>query len=268
MSAAPTIRSLSVQDGAIQTRVFEGGSGQPIVYLHGAEGLVGGWSPFLAKLSQRYRVIAPEQPGFGESSGGERLNDILDLVVYHLDLLDALGLDRPHLIGHDLGGMVAAETAAVAGNRIGKLVLVGALGLWLKNNPVLDFYATPREELAAACWRDPTSPAATAVLEPSGTDDALQAAALERTRGMATSTRFLWPIPDRGLHRRLHRVNQPTLLVWGQHDRIVPPAYGLVFERAMPSAELVVLQDAAHMPMLEHPTRFCELTNSFLDRAG
>ena len=106
-------------------RVVEAGSGQPLVYLHGSEGPHPGWPELLGSLSERYRVIVPDLAGFGSSTGAEHLYDVHDFVVCGLDLLDALELERPHLIGHDLGGMLAAELAAVAGGRVGKLVLAG-----------------------------------------------------------------------------------------------------------------------------------------------
>lgn len=265
MSAQPTERTLSWRDGLFEARVVEAGSGQPLVYLHGAEGPHAGWPEFLRTLAGGYRVIAPDLAGFGGSTGAEHLHDVHDLVIYGLDLLDALGLERPHLIGHDLGGMLAAELAAVAGSRLGKLVLVAPLGLWDDREPVLDVFAVPRDEVAEVYWHDRSSPAVAAVLAAPTTEDEARQAALLRHQNLAAATRFLWPIPDRGLKRRLHRVKTETLLVWGEEDRVVPPSYAERFARLMANAHTVTLPKCGHFPMLERPAEFVEAARAVLD---
>jgi pimeloyl-ACP methyl ester carboxylesterase len=269
--SAAAERTVGVRGGLFQTRLFEAGAGQTVVYLHGAEGPIGppsgaapGWSPFLDALAERFRVIAPEQPGFGESTGAEHLMDVLDLIVYQLDLLDALGLERPHLVGHDLGGMIAAELAAVAGGRVGRLALVAPLGLWLDETPVLDLFATPRDDLITMSWHDPSAPAAQAVLAPPVDEEEQQLARLGRARNLATAGRFLWPIPDRGLNKRLHRVTTPTLLLWGADDRVVPTSYAEAFRAALPNASLELLPNCGHYPMLEQPEAFTRTLVPFL----
>ncbi len=264
MSAEPIERSEAVRGGMFKVRLFEAGSGRPLLYLHGAEGLLGGWQPFLSQLASRFQVIAPEHPGFGESSGVEQLDDVLDLIVYYLDLLDALGLERPHLIGHDLGGMIAAELAALAGARVGRLVLVAPLGLWIDETPVLDFFVVGRQELVAASWHEPASAPARRVLAPPLAEEEQRLAALQRTQNLAAAARFLWPIPDRGLEKRLHRITPPTLLVWGADDRVVPPIYGQHFKAKLPDARLEVLSDCGHHPMLERPEAFVQAVVPFL----
>jgi pimeloyl-ACP methyl ester carboxylesterase len=262
----PSPRTLSLRGGMFEIRYLEKGSGQPLVYLHGAEGPLGdrgGWCDALERLSARYRVIAPELPGFGESTGAEHLREVLDLTVVTLDLLDALGVDRPNLVGLDLGGMLAAEVAAVAGCRVGKLVLAAPLGLWLDEAPTLDFFAVRGEALATATWYDPASAAAQVVLAPHTDEIGAEMARLQAHQNLATAGRFLWPLPDRGLKRRLHRLTMPTLLLWGAHDGVVPLAYADAFRALIPNADLRIIDDAAHVPMLERPEAFCEIVGDF-----
>ena len=268
MTAAPTVRAVSVCDGQFDTNVREAGSGTPVLYLHGAEGPLAGWPPFLESLSAGYRVIAPDLPGFGQSSGGDRMDTVLDLTIYLQDLLDSLGLDRVAIVGHDLGGMVAAELAATADRRVKALVLIAPLGLWADDDPILDFYATPRDVLAPLTWHDPDSAAATAVLAPPETDEEARLAGLLRNQNLATSTRFLWPIPDRGLKRRIHRVTQPALLIWGANDGVVPPSYALRWKAALKDVRVVVTPGAGHFPMLERPTAFTDPVLPFLNHHG
>ncbi len=265
MSAAPTERTLSLRGGMFDMRIAEAGSGQPVVYLHGSEGPHDGWPDFLASLAERYHVIAPDLAGFGGSTGAEHLRDVHDLVIHGLDLLDALDVERPHLIGHDLGGMLAAELAAVAGGRIGKLVLAAPLGLWNDREPVLDIFAVPRDEIDSAYWHDPASAAATAVLAHSSSEEEARRVTLLRHQNLSVATRFVWPIPDRGLNRRIHRVTSETLLIWGADDRVVPASYGERFAGLLPNARLVTLPDCGHLPMLERPAAFVEATRSLLD---
>jgi pimeloyl-ACP methyl ester carboxylesterase len=268
MTARPSDRVLSVCGGQFETHIREDGpsDGAPVLYLHGAEGLLAGWPPFLASLSGQFRVIAPTLPGFGQSTGGERMDGVLDLTIYLQDLLDALGLERVSIVGHDLGGMAAAELAATADQRVRSLVLIAPLGLWADDDPILDFYATPRDVLAPLAWHDPGSSAATAVLAPPDTDEEARLAGLLRNQNLAASTRFLWPIPDRGLKRRIHRVTAPTLLVWGDADGVVPPTYGPRWQQAISGSQLVTVPGAGHLPMLEQPAIVAAAAVSFLEQ--
>lgn len=264
MTTAPTSRTISVCGGQFETHIREAGAGAPVLYLHGAEGPLAGWPPFLDSLSTRFRVIAPDLPGFGQSSGGERMDGVLDLTMYLQDLLDALGLDRVAIVGHDLGGMAAAELAATADRRVTALMLIAPLGLWADDDPILDFYATPRDVLAPLAWHDPGSSAATAVLAPPDSDEEARLAGLLRNQNLATSTRFLWPIPDRGLKRRIHRVTHPTLLIWGANDGVVPPSYGPRWQQAVVGSQLVTVPGAGHLPMLEQPAAVTDAAIPFL----
>jgi pimeloyl-ACP methyl ester carboxylesterase len=266
MTAAPSSRVISVAGGQFETHLREAGSpdGAPVVFLHGAEGPLAGWPPFLGTLSGQFRVIAPALPGFGQSTGGERMDGVLDLTIYLQDLLDALGLERVSILGHDLGGMAAAELAASADRRVTSLVLIAPLGLWTDDDPILDFYATPRDVLAPLAWHDPGSSAATAVLAPPDTDDEARLAGLLRNQNLAASTRFLWPIPDRGLKRRIHRESAPTLLVWGDADGVVPPSYGPRWQQSISGSQLVSVPGAGHFPMLEQPAAVADAARSFL----
>lgn len=261
---APTARTRSIRGGLFETHVRESGTGAPVLYLHGAEGPLAGWPQFVSTLAGQYRVVAPDLPGFGQSSGGEQLTDVLDLSVYLLDLLDDLGLERAAFVGHDLGGMAAAELAAVAGNRVSALALIAQFGLWADDDPTLDFYATPRDTLAPLAWHNAASPAATAVLAPPEDDEEARLASLLRNQNLATSTRFLWPIPDRGLKRRIHRIACPTLLLWGESDRVVPASYGPRWQPLIPGSRLVTVGGAGHFPMLERPGLTAQAVSEFL----
>ena len=255
-------RSVSVRDGRFETEILEGGRGEPLLYLHGTWAI--GWGPFLDALATDRRVVAPILPGFGRSTGSEHLLDVHDLIYYSLDLLDALELHDLPLVGHSLGGMLAAELAAVQPRRFTKLVLIAPLGLWNEAYPVPDFFTYGPDEFAAGLFADPDSPAARAATRPPTEGAAMIDFHVERAGALATTAKYLWPIPNRGLNTRLHRVTMPTLLTWGERDAICPPQYARDFQALIPRARLELIETAAHLPQVERPKELAEVISSFL----
>jgi pimeloyl-ACP methyl ester carboxylesterase len=244
------------------TEVWEAGSGDPVLYLHG-EGRPT-WGPFHEALAEHARVIAPLHPGYGGSTGNEQLQDLTDLIYYYLDFLDRLELRGLPLVGHGLGGMFAAELAAVQPERFTALVLISPFGLWLQDDPVEDYFAVPPAHMAALLYHDPDSPAARAAAEAPTEGDALIEYHVERAKSMATAAKYLWPIPNRGIAKRLHRVRAPTLIVWGASDRVASPRYAEAFRERIKGARVEIVAEAGHLPHEEQPARVAELTNAFL----
>jgi pimeloyl-ACP methyl ester carboxylesterase len=256
---APDERFIELKDGAFKIRVLQAGSGDPILFLHGAGGLF--WDPFLDGLSASRTVIAPEHPGFGQSQGLEHVEDVWDLVLYYNELLDALGIQQTTVIGHSFGGMMAAELAANNPERVARLVLVAPIGLWLDEHPVPDISGVPASKLPQLVLADPTGPVAAMLPAPDPSDpDAL----LMAVNSMSSILQFIWPLPDKGLRKRLYRVKAPTLIIWGAQDRLVDPAYGLAFHQAIAGSRLEVIGGAGHLPQLEQPATFAALVDGFL----
>lgn len=247
------LHTLDLRNGLFTVRYYQYGKGAPLVYLHGAGGLPA-FTPDLEVLSQHFTVTAPLHPGFG-SSGEENFHEsVLAFTLHTWDVLDALGINEAILVGHSMGGMLAAEMAALEPRRVKKLVLVGAAGLWLEDCPTADFFAMTPEELAAAVFYDPQSDLAKAFLAVPQDPDAANEVIIQRLKGLATAARFLWPVPDRGLNERLYRVKAPTLLLWGEGDKIVPPRYAQAFKELLTGSEKVkisLIPKAGHMPLLE-----------------
>src|SRR5512134_4189925 len=146
-------QTVETKKGA-RCRVLEAGSGGPLVFFHGAGGLLAD-NPFLDRLAARYHVFAPELPGYGESTGEELLEDMLDFTLHGWDVVAALGLTRPHLVGHSMGGMIAAEMACIAPGDAGKLVLASAAGLWIDAHPIPDMFSLLPFEQATLLFHDP-----------------------------------------------------------------------------------------------------------------
>lgn len=254
---------VSIRKGLFQTFVRSEGEGDPLLFLHGANGLRG-WPLFLEGLARSFRVIAPDHPGFGRSEGLEHLDDVVDLALYYTEFIDAMGLEQPYLVGHSLGGMIAAEVAAIAPDLASRLVLIAPVGLWLDDDPVMDFFAATREELATAIFHDVDSAIAKEMMAmPSDPEEQLEAM-LERTKNLSAAGKFLWPIPDKGLKKRIHRIVAPTLLLWGVSDGLVPPIYGEAFLKRIDKARLTLFKDASHMLPFEKADELVEVVTDFL----
>jgi pimeloyl-ACP methyl ester carboxylesterase len=245
--------------------VFEAGSGAPLVFLHGGGGLLP-QNPFLDALAARYHVYAPELPGFGDSTGEELLDDMLDFTLHGWDVIDALGVSRPHIVGHSMGGMIAAEMACVAPQDLAKLVLVSPAGLWLPEHPIPDLFALLPFDFATLLFHDPVAGAA---LLTGGLDfnnlEAIQDFYIANARRMGVAGKILFPIPNRGLARRLYRLQAPTAFLWGRNDRLIPIVYAERWKELIPAARLDVIDNAGHMLPYERPLEFVAAVGRFLD---
>jgi pimeloyl-ACP methyl ester carboxylesterase len=258
-----TMTALSLANGAFNVRVWSDGAGRPLLYLHGFDGHPGD-APFLQRLAERHRVIAPEAPGFGESSGIEQIDDILDLILFYRQLVKALGLGEVDLIGHSLGGMFAAEFAAICPQCVRRLVLVSPFGLWLEEAEIPDFLAMSAGQLTRATWHDPESAAAQAAQRSATNGTSPIVAAVQRASNLSAAGKFLWPIPDRGLRKRLPLIAAPALVLRGASDKLIPAPYGEAFAGLIPNARLLTIADAGHTPQAEQCDAFLSAIEPFL----
>ena len=246
--------------GDFDVRVWSGGVGSPVLYLHGFEQHPGD-APFLQRLMTSHEVIAPECPGYGSSTGFEHLHDLQDLILHTRELLASFGKGPVDLIGHSLGGMFAAELAIAAPHLVRKLVLVSPYGLWMDEQPLPDPFVLMPDAFAKAKWHDPSKAAnETSAFDPADGDSP----ANYRTINLTTASKFMWPIPDRGLARRLRYVAAPTLVIHGESDRLVPPVYENAWIAGLPNVKTLRIADAGHMPMVEAEDAFINAVNDFL----
>lgn len=237
----------------VPVRYIEGGQGQPLVFLHGAGGATTA-DPFLGKLAEKFHVYAPLLPGYGDSQECAELRDMLDFTLHHWDVVEALGLKNPILVGHSMGGMIAAEMAATAPHDVARLALICPAGLWLDAHPIPDLFSTMPFEMPKLLFHNVE--AGTAMLT-AGLDLAdpkfLQNYLVTNARQLGMAGRILFPVPERGLSTRLYRVKAKTILVWGDSDKLIVPAYAHAFKKAIAGAELVAIPEAGHMVTLEKP---------------
>ncbi len=236
-----------------EVRYLEGGSGTPLVFLHGAGGMTPE-DPLLAALAETHHVYAPYLPGYGETEDCPELRDMLDYTLLGWDLVKAFGLTDPILVGHSMGGMIAAEMAAIAPNDVSRLALICPAGLWLEEHPIPDMFTFMPYEMPGYLFHDPESGAK---LMTSGLDmndpKFLQNYLVRNARQLGMAGKLLFPIPERGLAQRLYRIQARTVIVWGASDRLIPPVYGPAFAAGIAGSRLVTVPEAGHMVILEKP---------------
>jgi pimeloyl-ACP methyl ester carboxylesterase len=252
----PESRKVGLASG-LSADVLLKGRGAPLLFLHPAQGRV--WSPFLDSLAQTHTVYVPLTPGADEPDELLSFDTFGDLALFYDDLLRALSIDDAVVVGHAFGGMAAAEFAAHCPGRVSALILIGAMGLWIDEMPVADVHTTHPTELAGLLFTDPDSEAARSVLQKPTPQDRLAYQLV-----MGASCHFYWPVPDRDLKRRLYRITAPTLLIWGDADRVVPPAYADAFARGIRKTRKVLVPGAGHFPHLERSAEVIRSITSFL----
>jgi len=251
--------------GGARTQVFRGGrnGGPTVVWLHGPHGLRG-HDPVIGELERRYAVIAPLAPGFADLAEIDEIGTVHDLVLHYDAVFDALGLERIVLIGHSFGAMIAAEYAAHYPRRVEKLVLLSPFGLWRDDRPVADLFSVPYQNFNAMLWvSGKVSPE---MADPADDPNDPVEKNVALAQAMTTIAKFIWPIPDRGLRRRLPRIIAPTLIVFGAEDKFVPALYADEFEGAIQGSRKTVIAGAAHMAPYEKPAEVLTLLDGFVGK--
>jgi pimeloyl-ACP methyl ester carboxylesterase len=245
-----------------ETVLMHAGEGPTFVYLHSTLGESFMWLPFYQAWSKQFRVLVPTHPGFGKSGGFDQIDSIEDVAFHYVELFDALGLDEVILGGVSLGGWIAAEFAVRWPERVKKLWVCDAPGLWTDEAPLGDLFRVMynRDELRRLLFHDPAGHMAHVVIRDEPNDEQLLAA----YQNMTALARLVWDRPyNPKLASRLHRVNCPTLLLWGEHDRLVPPAFGRAYQKYLPHAQLKLIASCGHMPMFEKEQEFVETVANF-----
>ncbi len=256
---APAQEFLELAGGRVH--LFRAGEGEPLLFLHAAGG-AGTWPEFLGLLADSgFDVIAPDHPGFGKTDDFPEVEAIDDLVYHYLDVLDALGLDRAHVVGASFGGWIAAELAVAAPHRVGSLVLLSAAGLRLPDHPVADVFLMPPAELVATLFHNPP-PAPPPDPDAAPDIDAVLAAYRDAT----ALARFSWVpyLSNPKLERRLHRISAPALVVAPSDDRLIPVAHARRYAALIPGARYDEIADCGHAMYFERPAEFAGVTAAFL----
>jgi len=248
-----------IEIGGISLSAWIGGDGPPLLFLHGGDYVLQNRA-CLDRLAQRFRVVAPRHPGFGSSPCPAWFRTVHDIAYLYLDLIERLALDRPLVVGSSFGGWVALEMAVRDPGRIGRLVLLDALGVKFGGREERDFadiYALPAAEVLRRTFADPAAAPDYGKL----TDGELEDIARDR---QATALYGWKPyMHDPALGHWLHRGKMPALVLWGDADGIVAPAHGERLAAALPDARFATIAGAGHYPQIEQPQAVADAIEGF-----
>jgi pimeloyl-ACP methyl ester carboxylesterase len=251
-----------VSDG-ITLDVMALGAGPTVLLLHGVEGAAAN-GPFAQRLAEDRQVVAPSHPGFDLSPRPDWCDSVDDLAYLYLDYLDRLDAPSVVLVGLQFGGWLAAEIAVRSCARLSHLVLVDPVGIKVggrEDRDIADVFALPRAELDALVFASPEN-------GPGDLTTAPEADVLRIARNEEALALYGWEpyLHNPRLRRWLHRIGVPSLVVWGEHDRIVSPSYGRAFADEIPRSSFELVDSAGHRPQIEQPDRLAALIRDFTGR--
>jgi len=244
----------TVELNACKVRVRRAGKGPVLLFLHGASGMPA-ILPCLHKLAERFDVVVPEHPGYGQSGEPEWLENIHDMAYFYLDFLEKLNLKDVLLIGNSMGGWIALEVAVRSTARIKSMVLVSPAGVKAPGVRPADTFLMSHEEQVRALVLD--QKVAEARLAEPMTPEALELGLKNRH----TTARLAWEprFHDPHLPKWLHRIKVPVTIVWGEQDKILPVGFADEFKKRMPHAKLEIIAQCGHLPHAEKPDQFVEI---------
>jgi pimeloyl-ACP methyl ester carboxylesterase len=260
------------------------GHGPDVLLLHGLGGTRASLFETAAALSQRYRVHAPDLPGFGSSSKPARgAYNARWFAEQMLGMMDESGIERAHLVGNSLGGRIALEMAMIAPERVHALGLLCPAVAWVRRgfHPLVrllrpEFGLIPhgfsRSTVASQFWsmffdRDLIDPAVADLVVDEFQRIYHSAGARFAFLSSARNIYLEAPYGRHGFYPRLSQLTRPALFVWGTHDRLIPPAFGGHVRRWLPGAEQVTIHSCGHVPQVERPEETNRLLLRFFARA-
>jgi len=241
---APQEHQYRVRD--IGVRLFRMGAGRPLLFLHGAAG-VPPWNAFFERLASQYDVLVPEHPGFGTPENATQIRNVADLAMYYLDFLDALNTGPVHLVGHSLGGWTAAEIAVRNCGRLASLCLISPAGIRLKGIQSGDNFIWSPEETARNLFYDQSF--AERMLLVSLSDEEMDRQLANRFMAARLGWEPRWFNP--ALERWLHRIQVPSICLWGENDKLMPSAYAERWRELVPDLRVQLIGECGHLPHVE-----------------
>jgi pimeloyl-ACP methyl ester carboxylesterase len=233
------------------TRVWRKGRGERLGFLAGYGGLPR-WVPFLDRLAEMRTVIVPSLPGFpGGDRGHSVLDTHLDWVLAARDVIDKAGLAGADLVGSSVGGSFAAEVAAIWPEKVKRLALIAPFGLFDARDPATDPWAQKQDDVAGLMTADPGIYRKLKEM-PAGANSIEWP--IEQTRAAEAAARIFWPLGNTRLERRLPCIKAPTLILWGEQDRVMPRSYAAAMAKAIKAkTETRIINGAGHLAELDKP---------------
>ena len=254
-------QTLTVDVNGFPCRVWRKGSGPMLGWLAGFGGLPR-WTPFLDRLAETRTVVVPSLPGFPGALGHTVLDNHLDWIVAVRQLLAKAGLDGVDLGGASVGGSFVAEMAAIFPASVKKLVLLSPFGLFDDKDPPTDPWAQRADNVGALMCADPET-WKNLIAAPEGANSVEWP--IEMTRAAEASARAFWPLGNTQLAKRLPLIQAPTLLVWGEQDRVQPPAYARLFANGIKAKSVIrMIPGAGHLADLDQPEAVAKVVLDWL----
>jgi len=254
--------TLTVDVNGFPTRIWRKGSGPKIGFLAGFGGLPR-WVPFLDELAKTRTVIVPSVPGFpGGDRGHSVLDSHLDWLLAVRELLEKADLAGADLAGSSVGASLAAEVAALWPAMVRKLALIAPFGLFDETDPPTDPWAQRADAVPGLMVNDPEIWKALKAV-PDGANSVEWP--IEQVRASESAARIFWPLGNTRLEKRLRLIQAPTLLVWGEHDKIMPRSYADKFAAGIAGkTEVRVIPGAGHLAELDKPAETAAAILAFL----
>ena len=257
------LETLTITVNGFPTRIWHKGSGPNLGFLAGFGGLPR-WMPFLDELAKSRTVIVPSLPGFpGGDRGHSVLDSHLDWLLAIREILDQAGLSGADLAGSSVGASLAADVAALWPASVRKLALIAPFGLFEEKNPPTDPWAQRGDAIPGLMCADPEIWKAMKA-PPDGANSIEWP--IEQVRANESAARIFWPLGNTRIEKRLRLIKAPTLLLWGDSDRIMPRAYSEIFAAGIAGpTKTKIVADAGHLAELDKPAEVAHEILAFTD---
>jgi pimeloyl-ACP methyl ester carboxylesterase len=257
-----TTEAVQLHDvGPVEILLDDDGAGRPFLLLHGGGGpdTMTGFGRRLAETHPA-RVLVPTHPGFAGTARPAELDSMRLLAAVYVALLDNLDLTDVTIVGNSIGGWITVEMALLGSPRVGGIVLIDAVGIEAADHPVADFFTVGYDEFLTRAFHNPDP----FRMDPTNLPRTAQAAMAASRSALATYTGG--QMNDPTLAARLGSLDIPTLVLWGDSDRVADPEYGRIYANTIPTARFQILTDVGHLPQLENPDEVVDLVWSTAGR--
>jgi pimeloyl-ACP methyl ester carboxylesterase len=246
-----------VEQAGAKTQILKGGSGQPILLLHGANGNPG-WMPVHEALSEKYTVYAPSHPGYDKSERPDWVSKMGDVAHFYLALMRSMGLEGVPIVGFSMGGWLAAEIAAMCPSAVKGLVLVGAVGIKPKVGDITEMLMVSPGQNQSLAYYD--------VSKAPNQDDPTPEQQNQLWSNREMASRLCWKpyMHNPNLPEYLKLISVPSLIIWGRQDGIVPLNCGEIYHEVLAGSTLRVIEECGHSPQTEKLQELLDVTRPFL----